>query len=406
MRILRSLPLFLVVACLAGGGARAQVSITRIGFLPFVPESDEAAWLGHLLAEGATRALDTNAYADVPDTREVRSLYLDLTGTLVESADEDPIAVAQALDLDYVVHGWVRLDGAMIVLDAELADAANGERLVAQTYRAEASRPLDAALALASRVSDELLGGPLYTYALSVVEPVPLDPEVLERFGRGLASLDKALAAEARADAMARAQHLRDASNLLAQAVNRQPAFLWPYDSLLDASERILEREPQVGSAYVNIAVAYQALGDTAEAAAILRQGATNAPHSALVRVALVDRLLDLAARDAGRRTTLLTEALEHAEAATLIDATLPAAWESLGAAAFDSGSYPRAEQAYARAVGLAPTDPVAALGLGLSLLRQGKWEDARPHLERVATLDRGGYAARARAELDRIAGF
>ncbi len=406
MRGIGRLATFFSLVGLAAGAASAQVSITRIGFLPFAPESGDAAWAGYLLAEGATRALDTNAYADVPEARQVRALHLDLDGTLLEAARKDPLAAARALDLDAVAYGWVRLDGAMVVLDAELADVSTGERLVAQTYRAPIDRPLDAALALASRVSDALLGGPLYTYALSVVEPAPVEPAVLERYGRGLAALDEALAAEARAEAVARAQGLRDASNLLAQAVNLQPGFLWPYDSLLEASQRILELEPSMGSAYVNIAVAHHALGDAEEAARVLRQGAQAAPHDALVRIALVDRLLDLASHDAVGRPALLAEALQNAESATLSDATLPAAWESLGAAAFDSGNYPRAEQAYARAVGLAPTDPVACLGYGLALVRQGKWELARPRLERVLALDHGAYAARARSELDRIAGF
>lgn len=400
-------PLWWLAACVllvSGVSSHAQ-SLRRVAFLPF--EADEASdqWLGHLVSDLANRALATNTLADVPEAAEWARGRLKMRMSYVDSAVRDPAAACEVLDLDFVVRGWARRDGDTGVFDVELMETASGSRILAQSFRSPVSDLAEAALAMASRCSEAIYGAPLLAYARQVVRPVAVRADVLEAYGRGLASLDAAAEAGARGDVRTQSRELVAASNYLAQVVNAQPELLWPYDALMEASNAIIELDPTVAAAYVNIGIAEGALGNIQGAVAILRQGRRMAREDPTVRVALANFLLDLAARSGIRRQELLEEAQLAAREATNLAPQDPSAWAMLGAAAYDAASYEAAAEAYGRASELDPFDAVPRLGLGLSLVRLGLWEDARPHLEAVLELDpAGSMGRRARTELERMA--
>lgn len=217
--------------------------------------------------------------------------------------------------------------------------------------------------------------------------------------------MDAAGGAASTGDVRAQSRELIAASNNLASVVNSQPDLLWPYDALMEASSAIIELDPSVSAAYVNIGIAQAALGDLQGAVSILRQGRRMAESDPTVRLALANYLLDLAARGSIRREGLLEEARAAAGEATALAPESQSAWVMLGAAAFDASDYEAASEAYQRAVDLDPVDPVCRLGLGLALVRLGLWEEARPHLEATLELDPAGpYGRRAEGELDRTA--
>lgn len=399
-----SIALVLLIVLLSGGASWGQ-SLRRVGFLPL--EADQAGdqWLGHLVADVAERAMATNSLADVPEARERTMARRKMGMSFLDAGVRNPAVAAGELDLDYVGRGWARTDGEFAIFDLELIDTATGARVLAQTFRAPINDPVDAGLLMASRASEAIFGEPLLAYATQVVRPMPLRSEVLEAYGRGLTALDAAGGAAAIGELRTQSRELIAASNHLTRAVNGQPALLWPYDALMDASNSIIELDPTVSAAYVNIGIAEAALGDLPGAVAILRQGRRMAEDDATVRIVLANYLLDLAARATVRKQELLDEARASAEEATQLTPDAPGAWIMLGATHFDAARYDAAADAYLKATELDPVDVVARLGCGLSLVRLGLWEDAEPHLTAVVELDPGGpYAERARAELERTA--
>lgn len=396
-----------MVACallLIASAVQAQ-SLRRIAFLPFEAEQANDQWLGHLVADLADRAMATNTLADVPDANQRARGRLKMRISYLDAAVRDPSAAAAALDLDLVGRGWVRTEGSQAIFDLELIEIDAGTRLLAQSFRGPAADPTEVALNIASRCSEAVYGAPLLAYASQVVRPLPLRAGVLEAFGQGLASLDAAGGAASTSDVRAQSRELIAASNNLASVVNSQPDLLWPYDALMEASSAIIELDPSVSAAYVNIGIAQAALGDLQGAVSILRQGRRMAESDPTVRLALANYLLDLAARGSIRREGLLEEARAAAGEATALAPESQSAWVMLGAAAFDASDYEAASEAYQRAVDLDPVDPVCRLGLGLALVRLGLWEEARPHLEATLELDPAGpYGRRAEGELDRTA--
>jgi tetratricopeptide (TPR) repeat protein len=392
---------FLLASALAVGVQAAEIK--RVAFLPFTPEVSTDAWLGYLLADVCEKALATNTYADVPRSAERRDAVKSLGTSITGAVARDPMSVAKALGLDYVAVGWVSRADDQLALDLELRSVTTGERVLAQSFRAPMDDPLDAGLYAASHVSEAIFGAPLLSYATQVVRPVKVSRHALEPYGLGLAALDRALGAKAEGDGRHCAMYLIEASNRLAEAVTAQPELLWPYDPLLEASQRIIDIDPTVPGAYVNIAVARKALGDIGGAVNVLRNGRSAVAGSGLVRVALANVLLDLAAQSPMDRPQALREAVQAATEGTSLEPALPEAWAVKGAAAFDSGDYEAAATAYLKAADLRPLDPVSELGAGLSLARLGRWEEARGHLEQVTQLDRGAYGQRAARELEKM---
>lgn len=390
----------LALASVASAQPGAQPTIRRVAVLPFVPADETARWLGHVLADATARALATNILADLPRPEQAVGAYRTLATSLELAAAADPPRAGRALGAEFVVHGWVRWEGDAAILDAELLDLTQGTRLFAQTFRGSREVPLEPAVLLASRVSVELFGAPLLSAASEAGAPSSALPSTLESYGTGLAELD---AAYGSADPEQRASGLREACREFARSASLQPELAWPYEPLLRAASEMLLGDPSAVEPYAHIALARRALGDAQGAATILRDGVARLPQEPALQVTLADVLLDLAAQGGPDRPSLLREAMVMAERATTLDSSLEGAWVLLGAAAFDAGTYARAAEAYARAAALRPMDAIAELGLGLALVRIGRWAEGKPHLELVTHLDSGALAQRARSELDRL---
>jgi len=398
----RSMAVAVLLGTVLAAGANAA-EIRRVAFLPFTPEVATDVWLGYMLADVCEKAVATNTYADVPRSAERRDAVRALGTSIFEAVAKDPMGVAKALDLDFVAVGWVSRADNQVTLDLELNNVADGQRVLAQSFRAPVDDPLDVALYAASHVSEAIFRAPLLSYAMQVARPVGVTRQALEPYGLGLAALDRALGAKAAGDDRHCAINLAEASNRLAEAVTAQPDLLWPYDPLLEASQRIIDVDPTVPAAYVNIAVAKKALGDIGGAVSVLRNGRNAVAGSGLVRVALANVLLDLAAQSPMDRPQALREALQAATEGTSLEPALPEAWAVKGAAAFDSGDYEAAATAYLKAADLRPGDAISELGAGLALARLGRWEEARTHLQQVTQLDRGAYGQRAARELEKM---
>jgi TolB-like protein len=378
----------------------APPTIRRVAVLPLVPADEGARWLGHVLADATARALATNILADLPRSEQAAGAYRAIGSSLEQAAQADAPRAGRALGAEFVVHGWVRWEGDAAIVDAELLDLTRGTRLFAQTFRGSREKPLEPAVALASRVSIEMFGAPLLSAASEAGAPSQVPPSALESYGTGLAALDGAYAT---ADPEQRASGLREACREFARAAGLRPDFAWPFEPLLRAASEMLLSDPTAVEPYTHIALARRALGDAQGAATILRDGVARLPQEAALQVTLADVLLDLAAQGGPDRPSLLREAMAIAERATTLDSSLQNAWVLLGAAAFDSGTYARAAEAYARAAALRPMDAISELGLGLALVRIGRWAEGKPHLELVTHLDSGALGQRARSELDRL---
>ncbi len=392
----------LLLACAAHANAQPQPppEIRRVAVLPFLPADESARWAGYALADSVARALATNVLVDAPSAPQIAGAYRALGASLLASAIESPGRAARALGVDLVVHGWVRWENDSLIADIELLDVTIGARLVAQTFRTAGEDPLGPGAPIASRVCVELFGAPLMSAASEASNPASVPVAALESYGAGLAALDEASGTP---DAEPRLGALQSACAQLVAAANLSPGFGWPYQPLLRASTSLLLADPTSAAACADVAVAKRALGDLRGAADVLRDGLDRMPQSAALATALADVLLDLAATEGVDRPSLLREAVATADRATVQEPGQPAGWVLLGAAAFDSGDYARAATAYSRAAALRPGDAIAELGLGLSLVRMGRWEEGKAHLQLVTHLDGGGLAERAHKELERL---
>ena len=80
--------------------------------------------------------------------------------------------------------------------------------------------------------------------------------------------------------------------------------------------------------------------------------------------------------------------ASEHLKTAVEEDPTLWRAWNALGAYYDSKENWPASEDAYRRALGAKPDEPMILNNLGFSLLMQGKIEEAMRPLEEALRLD------------------
>lgn len=95
---------------------------------------------------------------------------------------------------------------------------------------------------------------------------------------------------------------------------------------------------------------------------------------------------------DAAAATVLLERAVQAENASA-------SSWEALGRASYDAGQFPRAVEAFARLVDLAPDSHYAHFALGLSLTRVGLFERGVEHLAMACAMrpDRHEYTDRLR---------
>ncbi len=195
--------------------------------------------------------------------------------------------------------------------------------------------------------------------------------------------------------------------------------------------ERAAALDPALGPARFNLALAYEDAGDSENAEreylaaiqalpndpvprinlAILYLD-TDRPDDAIAQLEVAapmvrrDVLLSIAVGGALRRAREATRAVEVLQGA-LEYASDPPPTEllaELALALYATGALEASEDTMRRAVRQAPKDPTLRYALGTILVKRGKLDLARKHLQLVVKLDPDGpYATRARAQLRAI---
>jgi|GEM_PF-1212828 len=195
--------------------------------------------------------------------------------------------------------------------------------------------------------------------------------------------------------------------------------------------ERAAALDPRLGPARFNLALAYEDAGerDKAESEYLAAIQAlqndpvprinlamlyldTDRPDEAADQLRAAapwvrqDVLLSIAVGGALRRAGAPEEAVEVLHGA-LKQAPDPPPTEllaELALALYATDAVPAAEKTMRSAVNQSPKDPALQYALGAILVKRGKLDEARRHLQRVVKLDPDGpYAARARAQLRSI---
>ena len=195
--------------------------------------------------------------------------------------------------------------------------------------------------------------------------------------------------------------------------------------------ERAAALDPRLGPARFNLALAYEDAGERDKAEREYLAAIQVLPNDPVPRINLAMLYLDTdrpdealeqlrAAAPRVRRDVLLSIAVGGAlrragapeEAAEVLHGVLQHASDppptellaELALALYATGELRAAENTMRRAVNQAPKDPALQYALGTILVKSGKLDEARRHLQRVVSLDPDGpYAARARAQLRSI---
>ena len=99
-------------------------------------------------------------------------------------------------------------------------------------------------------------------------------------------------------------------------------------------------------------------------------------------------------------RLEAMDEAYRALEAATTADPSLVRAWNALGIYHDSQGNWSKAEEAYGRALELAPKDADVRNNRGYSLLAQGRFSEAEREFEQAIALDPEAAVARTNLRL------
>lgn len=219
-----------------------------------------------------------------------------------------------------------------------------------------------------------------------------------------------------------------------AEPYNNLGVLLRERGALADAIpmlERAVALDPGLGPARFNLALAYEDAGERDKSEREYLAAIQALPNDPVPRINLAmlyldtdrpdeaadqlrvavpqvrgDVLLSIAVGAGLRRAGEPDEAVEVLHGA-LEHASDPPPTElvaELALALYATGELRAAENTMRRAVKQAPKDPALHYALGTILVKRGKLDEARRHLQRVVRLDPDGpYAARARAQLRSI---
>jgi len=147
----------------------------------------------------------------------------------------------------------------------------------------------------------------------------------------------------------------------------------------------------------INLAMLYLDADRSDEAADQLRAAAPRVRQDVLLSIAVGGALRR--AGEANQAVEVLHGALKHAS-----DPPPTELLAELALALYATGELQAAENTMRSAVSQAPKDAALQYALGTILVKGGKLDEARKHLQRVVKLDPDGpYAARARAQLRSI---
>lgn len=147
----------------------------------------------------------------------------------------------------------------------------------------------------------------------------------------------------------------------------------------LDLARKANSRDPASVSAWAALSYAQQAVFDLDGARASMQQAVLNDPANVLAWARLAE--LWLAQGD-------LEQAQDAADRAVSINANIARTQTVRGFASLTRIKTAAAQRAFERAISQDSADPLARLGLGLVLIRQGYLEDGRREIEIAAALD------------------
>ncbi|WP_158044081.1 TonB-dependent receptor domain-containing protein [Skermanella pratensis] len=142
---------------------------------------------------------------------------------------------------------------------------------------------------------------------------------------------------------------------------------------------RAVELDPRSAPPRIALSYAQQAALDLEAARSTMEEAVAAQPGDALARARLAEILLTLGYR---------SEAERSARAAAELAPNLGQAQTVLGFAALVRQRPQEAQAVFERAIRLEPADPQPRLGLGLTLIRQGRLEAGRNEIEIAAGLD------------------
>ena len=344
-------------------------SIAVLRFLDLSPDGDQA-YFADGLAEEILHLL-----AQSPDLKVIARS----SSFAFEPGAVDLGAVAEQLDVDYVLEGSVRRAAEQLRITVQLIDISTRAHVWSRTYDHSLSRVLDVQGEVAADVASAL--------AVSLqLPPVSTSPEsaaaqdlyLLGRhlfLRRGPGDLDTAERHFQRA-AQLDPQHARawtalaGVYNVRALDVLHDPEYR--LEEQRAALERALAIDPMLGEAHVRLARYFMLKGDTAAATAAFERAKWVAPGDPLVIASLAHQaLLD------GRLDT----AIELAERVVELDPLSAVYRGNLGHLLLAAGRFEAALAQLRRTQALSPDQSESRIDIALALLLLGRDEEARAAL-------------------------
>jgi TolB-like protein/DNA-binding winged helix-turn-helix (wHTH) protein/Tfp pilus assembly protein PilF len=399
--------LILAVAALAfwGRGLSTGAAVpVRLAVLPF---ADLSVGPSHeFLSEGVVEEL----IAQLNRAEPGRIAVVARSSAMRYAAPErDLAAIAEELDVTFVVEGSLRRDGDRLRITAQLVDPRRGTPVWTNTYERSAADLLtlqqDVAAAIAQEVGATLAARPR--------RDRPADARVHELYLEARFFWNRRTPAE-----------LARAVSLLQEAVRLDPQYARPHAALGDAymsgatglagrtafteslaaADRALALDPMLSEAYVTRGHARAHLFDWDGAERAFQRALELDPNYVPARY-LHSELLYCRGR--------FDQAIREAQRARTLDPVSAIATHSLGVAQLMARDYGAAAASFRRALQLDPDHAWSHDRLGQVFEAQGRAADARAEFERFRAMDprhvlpvwrveaRFGDRARARAGIE-----
>jgi TolB-like protein/Tfp pilus assembly protein PilF len=357
--------------------------ITSLAVLPLKNLSGDSTQ--EYLADGMTEAI-IGRLSSIHDLRVISRTSV----MHFKDAQLSVPEIARTLRVDAIVEGSVMREGSRIRVTAQLIRGSTDEHFWSQTY----DRELRDALALESEVAQSIARKVEVTVTGEEHERLtaarPVSPEVYESYLKGVFTLDKS---NSRASVEEGIGHFEE-------AIKRDPTFAPAYvglaaaydklgevfigappdevrPKLINAVNKALQLDPDLGEAHVLLAGAHQRQWQWAEAEAGYRRALQLNPNDASAHAGLAHWLLCQGRTD---------EALAWAQRSRELD---PIAFSgiSIGWILFQARRYDEAIHELRSVLAVHNDNPQALWFLGFALIANGQAKEAIPLLEKVLSV-------------------